>query len=378
MDAVGLDWDFAQFLAPGTRWFLGPLLRSRIPERDIRPAGTAPRFDSSIARPGWRFKTGLEVGRSTYGRAAASLALLEQQVGPETFDRVVRSYAERWAFRHPSTDDFLQVASEVSGKDLRPLGKALFRGTAGLDDSVADLRCAPPRPPSGFFDADGGTPVLGAPRAAGSGDDVRCEVLVERRGELPPPPARAPAPRRAAHRCRRPAAPARRGPRRAVDPDPHRASVSRRTGHPGRGPSRQATGAGHLAGQRRSLAGCHAGSRAHRGRLVPLRCGARRGGRGVAAVSRLLEPVRVGFREWRTVAVLLCANWLVAGLMVAPTGPTVWAAFGHAPLAQGKPVVSSELLVSLRSLFAGGGLPSIAAPLLLLVGLRTFLVGGVV
>jgi Peptidase family M1 domain len=187
MDAVGLDWDFAQFLAPGTRWFLGPLLRSRIAERDIRPAGTAPRFDSSIARPGWRFKTGLEVGRSTYGRAAASLALLEQQVGPETFDRVVRSYAERWAFRHPSTDDFLQVASEVSGKDLRPLGKALFRGTAGLDDSVADLRCATPRPPSGFFDADGGTPVLGAPRVAGSGDDVRCEVLVERRGDLPLP-----------------------------------------------------------------------------------------------------------------------------------------------------------------------------------------------
>ncbi|HET9035439.1 MAG TPA: hypothetical protein VFN45_04515 [Myxococcaceae bacterium] len=95
-------------------------------------------------------------------------------------------------------------------------------------------------------------------------------------------------------------------------------------------------------------------------------------------MSRLLEPVRVGFREWRTVAVLLCANWLVAGLMVAPTGPTVWAAFGHAPLAQGKPVVSSELLMSLRSLFAGGGMPSIAAPLLLLVVLQTFLVGGVV
>ncbi|RPH71710.1 MAG: hypothetical protein EHM78_06170 [Myxococcaceae bacterium] len=95
-------------------------------------------------------------------------------------------------------------------------------------------------------------------------------------------------------------------------------------------------------------------------------------------MNRLLEPIRVGFGEWRTVAVLLWANWLVAGLMVAPTVPTVWAAFGHAPLAVGKPLVSSELLIGLRPLFVGGGTPSVGAPLLLLVVLQTFLVGGVV
>jgi hypothetical protein len=86
----------------------------------------------------------------------------------------------------------------------------------------------------------------------------------------------------------------------------------------------------------------------------------------------------VGFREWRTVAVLLWANWLVAGLMVAPTVSPVWEAFGHAPLAAGKPLVSSELLMSLRTLFISGGVPSVGAPLVLLVVLQTFLVGGVV
>ena len=187
MNAVGLGWDLAQFLPPGTRWFLGPLVQGQLRERDIRPPGTVPRFESSIARPGWRFKTGLETGRSTYGRAAAALLVLEQEMGPEAFARLIHTYAERWAFRHPSTDDFLQLASEVSGKDLRPLGNALFRGTAGLDDSIARLRCAPPPPASGFFDADGGTPVLRAPRAAEAGGDVRCEVLVERRGDLPLP-----------------------------------------------------------------------------------------------------------------------------------------------------------------------------------------------
>ena len=95
-------------------------------------------------------------------------------------------------------------------------------------------------------------------------------------------------------------------------------------------------------------------------------------------MNRLLEAIRVGFREWRTVAVLLWANWLVAGLMVAPTVPRLWAAFGHAPLAVGKPLVSFDLLLGLRPLLEGAAAPSIAGPLLLLVVLQTCLVGGVV
>ena len=92
----------------------------------------------------------------------------------------------------------------------------------------------------------------------------------------------------------------------------------------------------------------------------------------------MLEAIGVGFREWRTVALLLWANWLVAGLMVAPSIPRVAAAFGHAPRAAGKPLLSTLLLLGLGAVFEGGGAPSVAAPLLLLVVLQTFLVGGVV
>jgi hypothetical protein len=187
MNAAGVHWDLAQFLPRGTGWLLGPLFASDIPEVEIRPAGTTPRFQSSIVRPGWRFKTGPDVGRSTYGRAAAALAALEGEVGQQTFARIMRTYAERWAFRHPSTDDFLQLASEVSGKDLRPLGNALFRGTAGLDDAVAEIRCTPVPPAWGFTDLDGGTPTFRPRSKSGPGANVRCEVLLERRGDLPLP-----------------------------------------------------------------------------------------------------------------------------------------------------------------------------------------------
>ena len=95
-------------------------------------------------------------------------------------------------------------------------------------------------------------------------------------------------------------------------------------------------------------------------------------------MRRLRDAIGVGFREWRTVALLLAANWLVGILMVAPTVPVLAGAFGHAPLAVGKPLVSTELLLGLSPVFANGGWPSVLAPLLLAVLLQVFLVGGVV
>jgi len=84
----------------------------------------------------------------------------------------------------------------------------------------------------------------------------------------------------------------------------------------------------------------------------------------------------VGLREWRTVALLLFANWLVAALMIAPSVPVLSAAFGHAPLAVGRPLVQN--IWGLGPVFAGGGLPSVLAPLVLAVILQLLLVGGVV
>jgi hypothetical protein len=95
-------------------------------------------------------------------------------------------------------------------------------------------------------------------------------------------------------------------------------------------------------------------------------------------VRPLRDAIGVGFREWRTVAVLLAVNWLVAGLMVTPSVPVLSAAFGHAPLAVGKPLVSTTLLLGLGPVLAGRGMPSVLGPLVLLVVLQTLVVGGVV
>jgi len=92
----------------------------------------------------------------------------------------------------------------------------------------------------------------------------------------------------------------------------------------------------------------------------------------------LREAIGVGFREWKTVAVLLWANWLIAALMIFPMLTGVFSAWGHAPRAVGKPLVSPQLLLHLGSLLEGGNRPSALAPLLFLLVIQTFLAGGVV
>jgi len=98
----------------------------------------------------------------------------------------------------------------------------------------------------------------------------------------------------------------------------------------------------------------------------------------VTARAAMRDALGVGLREWRTVAVLLAANWLVAALMVTPVLPGLLSAFGHAPLGAGKPILSSELLGGLGAVIESGRAPSVLGPLLLLVLLQTFLTGGVV
>ncbi len=68
-------------------------------------------------RPVWKFKHG---GYSdlTYNKTATWLKTLEGLVGMETMDKIMRTYFERWKFKHPCADDFIAVVNEVVTEDL--------------------------------------------------------------------------------------------------------------------------------------------------------------------------------------------------------------------------------------------------------------------
>ena len=79
--------------------------------------------------------------------------------------RVMRTYHERWRYRHPSSDDFYAVASEVSGRDLTWFFTQLTEGSGVIDFEVASLTSRRESPVAGLVDTAGGKTRLIAPEA---------------------------------------------------------------------------------------------------------------------------------------------------------------------------------------------------------------------
>jgi aminopeptidase N len=55
----------------------------------------------------------------SYTGGALVLYALQQEVGDKTFFKIVQTYSERYQYGNAGTDEFIAVAEEVSGKDLK-------------------------------------------------------------------------------------------------------------------------------------------------------------------------------------------------------------------------------------------------------------------
>jgi len=87
----------------------------------------------------WGFAGNYNYGVNTYPRTAVTLRTLRGLIGAETMDRVMRTYFDRWKFRHPTSQDFFDTASEVSGRDLTWFFDQFFRSDAVLDYAVQEV-----------------------------------------------------------------------------------------------------------------------------------------------------------------------------------------------------------------------------------------------
>jgi hypothetical protein len=73
----------------------------------------APNLDP-VTRFAWKFRNGISYGAITYGKSATLLTTLEGIVGRDTMDAAMRTYFERYRFKHPTTEDFLRTIEEVA------------------------------------------------------------------------------------------------------------------------------------------------------------------------------------------------------------------------------------------------------------------------
>lgn len=165
---------------PLTPWFDG----ARMTQVEWARVATLVRPNvDAVVRRAWQYRDTLSYGVNSYPRAALMLHQLERDLSEATVARAMRLYAQRFRYRHPTTEDFVATVEEVAGRPLGVYFDKAVRTAGHVDYAVAKLTSERPRKPSGRLDGS---------RIEAPDPDVReayyeTEVRIERRGEVTRP-----------------------------------------------------------------------------------------------------------------------------------------------------------------------------------------------
>jgi len=80
-------------------------------------------------------------GTLLYSKPSAGLVMLREQIlGPERFDFAFKTYIQRWAYKHPTPDDFFRTIENASGESLQWFWRGWFENNWRLDVAVRSVR----------------------------------------------------------------------------------------------------------------------------------------------------------------------------------------------------------------------------------------------
>ncbi len=112
-----------------------------------------PDLDKTL-KNSWEFIGG---GYATfsYAKPALMLLTLENIVGEDTMNKIMKTYFERWKFKHPQTDDFIALVNDITQQDYTWFFQQLLRGSDELDYRVASISSRREKIKTGIFDSVG-------------------------------------------------------------------------------------------------------------------------------------------------------------------------------------------------------------------------------
>ena len=147
---------------------------------DLRAFGKA---DVMTRRP-WDYRSAESYTLNSYGKPALTFQTLEGLLGDDVMREVLRAYARRFRFAHPTTEDWIATVNEVTGQDYRWFFDETFF-SSNLCDYAIEARNREPRTLVGFSEGPGGltySPPGPAPKRAP--ETWEPEVIVRRLGEV--------------------------------------------------------------------------------------------------------------------------------------------------------------------------------------------------
>ena len=110
----------------------------------------------------WDFSA-LEYGIAAYAKPCVVLTTMERLVGEERWLAVMRTYYQRYAFGHPTTEDFLAIVAQVAGEQARAQLEPSVYTDGVVDYAVTGLGCTREK------------------------ETYHCEVTTSRLGQVPLP-----------------------------------------------------------------------------------------------------------------------------------------------------------------------------------------------
>jgi hypothetical protein len=109
---------------------------------DMHRAGaffTTPGLETMMSQPANLKER--NTGTLLYSKPSAGLVMLREQIlGPDRFDFAFRTYIAKWAFKHPTPDDFFRTMENAGGENLQWFWRGWFVNNWRLDVAVRDVK----------------------------------------------------------------------------------------------------------------------------------------------------------------------------------------------------------------------------------------------
>jgi len=112
-----------------------------------RPMGDANRMAQALTRPDLEPIMSTpqniqerNIGMLAYLKPGFGLRLLRNEIlGPERFDRAFKAYIDRWAYKHPTPDDFFRTIENVAGENLAWFWRGWFKHNWRFDQGIRNV-----------------------------------------------------------------------------------------------------------------------------------------------------------------------------------------------------------------------------------------------
>ena len=141
-------------------------------------------------RPAWDYKDG-GYGAITYNKTATWMTTLDRLVGRKTMDEILKTYFNRWSFKHPCAKNFIDIVNEIVkkkygnkfGDNMNWFFDEVLYGSDICDYKLAYISVNKVRSPLGVHDS-AGTKLFYRYHSTNGKNIYHSKVTIYRLGEV--------------------------------------------------------------------------------------------------------------------------------------------------------------------------------------------------